>query len=204
MPALKNSVRLPKIQGMSENFEPNTPTRKRPVFLIVLLILTSLSLLTTFFTSVVPLVSGPMNEEQLQQEEVKIAKSKKDMEKIFEDEDLRQTMSDSLDLGFAKIAYIHTKAFWLHHLMQLLIFGLGTAAVYFMYHLNKKGFHFYIVYCLVAIGQVYLVFPSELIASADIIGGFITSALFVGLYAMNLKHFTDEPEDENKSYKYSN
>lgn len=204
MPALKNSVRLPKIQGMSENFDPNAPARKRPVFLIVLLILTCLSLLTTFFTSVVPLVSGPLNEEQLQQEEVKIAKSKRDFEKLFTDEEFRQTMFDSLDLGFAKIAYIHSKVFWLHHLLQLLVFGLGSLGVYFMYHLNKKGFHFYIVYCLVSVGQVYLVFPSELIASADIIGGLVTSALFVGLYAMNLKHFTDQPKDENKSYNYSN
>jgi hypothetical protein len=189
---------------MSENFEPSAPTRKRPVFLIVLLILTSLSLLTTFFTSVVPIVSGPMNEEQLQQEEVKIAKSKKDMAKLFSDEELQQTMFDSLDLGFSKIAYINNKAFWLYHLLQLLIFGLGGVGVYFMYHLNKKGFHFYIVYCLLSIGQVYLVFPSELIVSADIIGSFVISALFVGLYAINLKHFTNTPEDENKSYKYDN
>lgn len=189
---------------MSENYSSPEEKRKKPTFLIVLLILTSLSLLSTLVVGVLPLVSGPMNEEQLEQEEVKVAKSKKDLERLFDDEEFRETLSDGLDLSFAKVSYIHKKAFWIFHLFQLLSFSIGAAAVYYMYHLRKLGFHLYIVYCLVSIGQAYLIFPKDLIIGADIIGGFAISALFVVLYALNLKHFTESGNDGGDSYQYSN
>jgi hypothetical protein len=49
-----------------------------------------------------------------------------------------------------------------------------------------------------------LIFPKELIVGAEIIGGFATSALFVLLYALNLKHFNESGEDDSDSYQYSN
>jgi hypothetical protein len=189
---------------MSEYYSVTEEKRKKPTFLIILLILTSLSLLSTFFAGVIPLVSGPMNDEQLEQEEVNLAKTKKDLERLFGDEEIYETLSDSLDLSFAKVSYIQKSAFWIFHLFQLLTFSLGAAAVYYMYHLRKLGFHLYIVYCLVSIGQAYLIFPKELIVGAEIIGGFSTSALFVLLYALNLKHFNESGEDDSDSYQYSN
>ena len=189
---------------MSENFNPSEPKRKRPVFLIVLLILTGLSLLSSFFAGVVPILSGPMSAEQLEQEEVKLAKSKQELEKLFDNEEFRQSLSDGLDVSFAKVSFIHTKAFWIFHLFQLITFSLGAAAIYFMFHLKKLGFHLYIIYSLVSVGQAYLIFPKELITSADVIGGLVVSGLFVMLYAFNLKHFHNGNTNEEDSYTYSN
>ena len=189
---------------MSETQTIKSSPKKRPVFLIVLLVLTSLSLLTTLFTGVFPLATGPMNDEQLQKEELNMAKSKSEMNKLFDDEEMKQALSDGLDLGFTKITFIHKKAFWIYHFLQFIAFGLGAAAVYFMFRLKKIGFHLYIIYCLISAAQVYLVFPKELIVTSEFVTGFLVSGVFVLLYAMNLKHFKENDEGQNNDFEYSN
>jgi len=192
-----------KNEPMSDNFNPSLPSKKRPTFLIVLLILTTISLLGTFAFGIVPLFKGPMSEEQLIKKEVEIAKSKKELETLYKDEESRQAMSDILDDQFAELVYVQTKAFMMHHLFQLLIFVLGALGVYYMYRLNKLGFHFYIIYSLVSVGSVYLIFPPELISSLKVIIALLLSGVFVWLFAMNLKHF-DQSDETDSSYKYNN
>lgn len=188
---------------MSENYTIKEEKRKRPVMLIILLVCTSLSLLGTFFMGVTPITSGPKSEEQLAKDELELAKSKVALKQFISDEETIQSMGEALDLGYIKMVYIHTKAYWIYHLFQVLIFACGAGAVYYMYHLKKLGFHLYIIYSLIGVGYAYLVFPAELIVGSQIIGGLIFSGLLVMLYARHLKDFELNDSDNEQSYTYN-
>jgi hypothetical protein len=188
---------------MSENYNPIQEKKKKPTFLLVLLVLTGLSLLSTFFSGVVPIISGPMNAEELAQEELDMAKTISEAKKMFSDEDLQEQVEVATKAAFEKIRFVHTRVFWPYHLLLVLVFSLGAFAVYFMFHLKKTGFHLYIIYCIAAVGMNYLVFPQTLIETTEILGSFIVSGVFVFLYGLNLKHF-DQPEDKEEGYNYMN
>jgi len=188
---------------MSENYNPTQEKKKKPTFLLVLLVLTSLSLISTFFSGVIPLFSGPMNSEELQQEELKMAKTISETKKLFSDEDLQTQLEESTKIAFEKIRFIHTHVFLPYHLLLALVFIVGGVAIYFMFHLKKLGFHLSIIYCILAVGMNYLVFPLSMIESMEIYGALFISGLFVFLYGLNLKHFEANIQDADE-FTYMN
>jgi hypothetical protein len=189
---------------MSQSKDSNVSIKKRPTFLTVLLILSSISLVTILFSSLMALGSGPMTEEELNKQEVELAKSKTQLDDAKLDEETQEMMEGIADLGFAKISYIHNQIFVLYHCTQLLIFALGAAGVYYLYRMKKIGFHLYIIYSLLSVAYVYFIFPKTLISTYEISINFVLGAVFVGLYAVNLKYFNETPSDPNSNYEYTN
>lgn len=188
---------------MSENYSSRQEKKKKPTFLIVLLVLTGLSLVSTFFSGVLPMASGPMNNEELAQKELEMAKTVSKAKKLFSDKEMQEQVEVATKAAFEKIRFVHTRVFWPYHLLLLLVFSLGAGAVYFLFHMKKIGFHLYIIYSILAIGMNYLVFPIIMIDTMEIVGSFVVSGIFVLLYGLNLKHFDqDNPEDE--TYNYNN
>ncbi len=188
---------------MSETSNSAVQKKKKPVFLIVLLVLTGISLVSTFFSGVIPLVSGPMTTEELLQEEVKMAKTLGEAKKLLKSEEMSKQIEEASKLAFTKLRFVHTNVFWRYHLLFLLVFTTGAAAVYFMFNLKKLGYHLYIIYCILAIGMNYLCFPSDMIVSSEIYGALFISGLFILLYGLNLKHFNENDQPENQ-FTYTN
>jgi hypothetical protein len=187
---------------MSENYSPTQEKKKKPTFLIVLLVLTGLSLVSTFFSGVLPMASGPMNSDELEQKELEMAKTISTTKKLFSDKEIQDQVEVASKAAFEKIRFIHTRVFWSYHLLLLLVFTLGALGVYFMFHLKKTGFHLYIIYCIAAVGMNYLIFPYAMIETTEIIGSFVVSGIFVLLYGMNLKHFEQDDAGDQR-YEYN-
>jgi hypothetical protein len=188
---------------MSENYNPKQEKKKKPTFLIVLLVLTGLSLVSTFFSGVLPLATGPMNNEELAQKELEMAKTVSQAKKLFSDKDMQEQVEVATKAAYEKIRFVHTRVFWSYHLLLFLVFSIGAGAVYFLFHLKKIGFHLYIIYSILAIGMNYLVFPQSMIDTMEILGAFLVSGIFIFLYGLNLKHFEQDNTEED-SYEYNN
>ncbi len=189
---------------MQENTLEQKAKPKRSRFLTVLLVLTSISLVSVFIGDVLPLFSGPKSDETLDQEQVELAKTKMLMLEYVDDEESKQAVHDSFEFAERRTRFIHTKAFLIYHLVHLITFGLGVAGVYLMFQLNKIGFHLYIIYCLLKVGSVYIVFPSELIIGSSVITELLLSGVFVFLYSRNLKDFDKHSDYDASEYEYSN
>lgn len=189
---------------MQDNFQETVSHPKRSRFLNVLLVLTTISLAWFFFTNVLPMFSGPMNAEQLEQEEVRMAKAMVSLSDFFEGEESKQALSESFDFSFSRITYIHTRAFGSYYTLQFIIFLICSASVYFMFKLNKIGFHLYIIYSLLRDGGLYLVLPSNLIAPSEPLLNLAISGVFVFMYYRNLKDFEPNSGFDSNGFEYNN
>jgi hypothetical protein len=78
--------------------------------------------------------------------------------------------------------------FVLNNLLQLIAVLIGGAGVFMMLRLKKIGFHLYVIYSLLPVVIMYLLFPTEVIATFVVVSTLVVSAIFCLLYALNLKH----------------
>ena len=78
--------------------------------------------------------------------------------------------------------------FYLNSLITTVVYALGLVGVIFMWKQRKLGFHLYVIYSLLAMTAVYVIVPISLVLQAEIIQSAIFSAIWIGLYAINLKH----------------
>jgi hypothetical protein len=81
--------------------------------------------------------------------------------------------------------------FYAINLINLLVVLMGALGVFLMYKLKKKGFVFYIIYCITELGviQYYFGHISTTIFSLFTTG--FVSTLFIILYGVNLKRMTE-------------
>jgi hypothetical protein len=125
-------------------------------------------------------ISGPLSNEEL--------------EKSFSTLNSFSTMFGStgeiqlvLEKTIEKQRIINSN-FYLNSLITTVVYALGLVGVIFMWKQRKLGFHLYVIYSLLAMTAVYVIVPISLVLQAEIIQSAIFSAIWIGLYAINLKH----------------
>ncbi|GAB5418186.1 MAG: hypothetical protein Crog4KO_32660 [Crocinitomicaceae bacterium] len=154
---------------------------KRPVFLLVLCILSFISIGIGFVEGGMALISGPDSPEQM---EASIAVLDKQIAGLDD-----QQMSDWKPTfeKLKNLVIVLNDKFYAYAALGLFIHAIGLGAVIMMLKGRKIGFHFYIIYTLLSIGDYYFFISPAMIPTIVIVFSALLGALFVSLYAVNLK-----------------
>lgn len=155
--------------------------KKRPVFLIVLCVLSFFTIVLNIYSSASGLLIGGPSSDLLEVE----------MEEY--ENSILQLEANGMN-RFAEMMET-TKAFMSDvnenystaMIVTLVVSLIGFAGVLMMWRGSKKGFHVYIIYCLSAIIGMYLYASPENVPTLSIIGSALVSGLFILLYSRNLK-----------------
>ena len=154
---------------------------KRPQLLKVVSILSFISLGFTFLGNISQLISGPASEEDMLNQKVEMTKSITQLEQIGADywvESVRKliAMSESLNNSFYTVTFL-----------TFISALIGLFGVLKMWNGLKIGLHFYIIYSLISVGQVYLFVSPQVVPTFVVIWNVLISGIFVFLYSRNLK-----------------
>jgi hypothetical protein len=166
---------------MSEIIEVQ-PEDKRPVILLVAAILSFISIGVTTVAILFNLIGGPLNEDELQENRVNMARSKTQM---------REAGGSSYFIKFFDQIEGMTEetnnSFYLANGLNLLVNTCGFAGVFMMMRRRRLGFHLYIVYSLLAVGVMYLYVSPQNIPTISLVFGLFFSGIFVFMYSRALK-----------------
>lgn len=158
---------------------------KRPTFLTVLCILTFITTGMNLLTSLVQLLIGPSDEEEILAQKVDMMKATSD---------LKDAGLDAF-AGFMEQLQLMTEDiqtnFYLAMLVAFVAPAIGLFGALKMWNGKKLGFHLYIIYNLIAVGGIYLYVPPSHIPSFTVIFGLIISGIFVFMYSRNLHWMKD-------------
>lgn len=154
---------------------------KRPTFLTVLCILSYITLGFAALGFIGSLVSGPPSSDQIEATEIELMKT------ATQFRDQGQTWAANVMEQITEFTTYQQVNFWFTTGLNALGALTGFLGVRMMWKGKRRGFHFYIIYNLIGVGGVYLVAPAHVVPSFVVISGLIFSAIFVGLYAINLK-----------------
>lgn len=156
---------------------------KRPTFLVVLVILSAISMILSFISTVGALISGPMDSDTMEMYNADVYESLS----VLRDSGAH-SMADIVENFIHLAAYENNEIFYTNHLITLFIIIIGIVGITLMFQLRKLGFHLYIIYSILPILSMYILLPMELIPSFLVIGSLLISLLFIVLYGLNLKH----------------
>ena len=160
--------------------ENNQEEEKRPTFLLVLCILTFVNTGFTILGGISGMISGPPSKEEIRANNVELAKSIEQLEKV------------NLDywVDLLKRIQFMTEAFYAnfsaYNAVAILVAMAGVAAAALMMKGKKLGFHVYIGYSFLYVLQVYLFVSASVIPSFIIILNSLIAGLFIMLYSRNL------------------
>ena len=158
------------------------PTRK-PTFLVVIAVISFIYIGLSFFGTVTSFLSGPMNQEAWEMYEATMYES------VGQMNDLGMTGMAAMVEQVIQMSYIaNFDYFVLNNLLQLIALLIGALGVFMMLRLKKIGFHLYVIYSLLPVVIMYLLFPTEVIATFVVLSTLVISAIFCVLYALTLKH----------------
>ena len=154
--------------------------KKRPVFLLVLVILSSLNMSVSLLGSFSGMLGAKPDAKMIKQAKLEFANMREQLE----------------EGGAADFTYIIDqmeivtdnmfKHFQAYNSVQFLILVLGLAGVILMYQRRKLGFHFYIIYSLGLVVLPYLFNPITGIPTILTIVGILYGGVWVLLYSRNL------------------
>lgn len=157
---------------------------KMPVFLKVLLILTSITVGFGILLTLIGFVTGPNSQEDV---DSVMAPNLNLINSLRQD---GVTIGlDELEKITRQVDYINQN-FYLNQTLSFFAYVFGVAGVFMMFKQRKLGFHFYIIYNLIAFATVYAVVPYNEISLFSQIIGIIISAIFIFLYSRNLYWLT--------------
>lgn len=161
-------------QNETANHEP------RPQFLKVLCILSYIWIGFSLFFTVLGVFHGPSTKDELISNKARMAKS----------------MSDLRDAGAAdwvptlkKIEIMSEKlndSYYMMTVVSFIALLIGLYGVVSMWKGKKNGFHFYIIYSILASCQVYFFVSPDYVPTFLILFNLIISGLFVFMYSRNL------------------
>ncbi len=154
---------------------------KRPVFLLVLCILSFLSIGVGFYEGGSALYSGPESKEQMDNSIAKLDKQ------IAGLEDQQMSEWEPTFEKLKNLVIVLNDNFYAYTALGIFIHIIGLGAVILMLMRRKIGFHFYIIYTLLSIGDYYFFISPAMIPTIVIVFSALFGALFVSLYAINLK-----------------
>lgn len=162
--------------------EENEIKEKRPILLIVLVVLSLINITWSLFNNIVSLFRGPLNSEQLEESKIEITKSINQIRDGGGMDWLEDFLRNTINMIEVTNA---------NHLLNVLsssfILLIGLAGVIFMFRRKEIGFHGYIIYSLLASIQIYLFVPPNSLSNLICIVSVVTSGVFVLLYGLNLK-----------------
>lgn len=154
--------------------------KKRPIFLLVLVILSSLNMSVSSIGAISGMLGSKPDAKMIRQAKLEFANMREQLE----------------EGGAADFTYIIDqmegvtnnmfKHFQAYNSIQFVILLLGLIGVILMYQGRKLGFHFYIIYSLGLVVLPYLFNPITGIPTILTIVGIIYGGLWVLLYSRNL------------------
>lgn len=158
--------------------EENT---KRPVFLLVLCILTISNAGLTIINSFFSLVGGKPSESEIAEVNVQISKSM----------DLLQEQKMYYWIDVIKKVQIMTDAMF-HNFMtyisvSIIVALCGMIGAIFMLIGKKIGFHAYIIYCFLWVLQAYLFVSPQNVPTVLLVFNVLFCLGFIYMYSRNLK-----------------
>jgi hypothetical protein len=158
-----------------------TEKQERPSFLTVLSILSFISIGFSLIASLFELISGPMTTNQLEENKIELLKQADEMRSLdFEGGatmlEKIQRMTEALNANFYSASIV-----------SIVILLVGLFGVISMWRARKIGFHFYIIYSLLSIIQIYFFISASDIPLPIVLWNLFFSALFTIMYSRNLK-----------------
>ncbi len=157
---------------------------KRPTFLLVLCILSFIYIGLSWISTLASIISGPLNDGQLNVQRVEIAKALEPLKNSGE-----SSIAETLNTLIRMTEGINEN-FYAFNLVYIVVIALGFISVLFMFQGKKLGFHLYIGYGLFNILRYYLFLPAADIISFLIVWELFFASLFTILYSRNL-HWMD-------------
>ncbi len=157
-----------------------TPTR-RPVFLLVLCILSLVWMGSGFMFGSASLAAGPSSEKQMAEATAEFDKSIQDMK------DQNMDSWVPMFIKFKRMTIESNRKFYPMQTTSLLIFVIGIFSVIWMLRRKKLGFHLYIIYSLLGLLQYYFFLSPAMIPTPLVVFNLVLSGIFISMYAANLK-----------------
>lgn len=153
---------------------------KRPTFLKVLCILSFISIGFSTLSTIGSLIGGPEDEETMIEQKAVMMESTAElrdtgMNALADIMDQIQRMTESLNDHFYSMT-----------LMSLFVVTIGFFGVFMMWKGKKLGFHLYIVYNLVGLGNLYLFVSPADVPTFAVIWSVLLSTIFILMYSRNL------------------
>jgi hypothetical protein len=154
--------------------------KKRPVFLLVLVILSSINMSVSLLGSFSGMLGAKPDAKMIKQAKLEFANMREQLEEGGAADftyiiDQMESVTDNM-----------FKHFQAYNSVQFLILVLGLAGVILMYQRRKLGFHFYIIYSLGLVVLPYLFNPISGIPTILTIVGILYGGVWVLLYSRNL------------------
>lgn len=161
--------------------QQQAPEPKRPVFLLVLCILTFVFAGFFWLASVTQLASGPSTEKELRK-----------VTAMFVDlsEQMRRMGSDAVAGMYDQIIDQTIQINQHHYGYYAVLFLAVTTGIFgaiLMLRRKKLGFHLYIGYSFVYVGLPYLFVTADAIPLVNTIFSALFAGLFIFMYSRNLR-----------------
>jgi len=155
-----------------------TPKKKNTLKILCVLSLISIGM--ALFTGLINFLNGPLTMEELE-------KSFLSMNSVLSVFGNSKEVELAKKIAYDRMTIINTK-FYLHGTLNLITLFTGLIGVLLMLRKNKLGFHFYIIYSILSFTFIYFVVPIKLAAQNELLIGAIFSAVWIFLYARQLKN----------------
>jgi len=175
---------------MTDNLHPNEeqhqqPFSKRPVFLLVLVILSSINIGISSLGSIGAMLGGKPGKDMVKNAKLDFANMREQLDKAQADDFIY--IIDQME-GVTLKMFKHFQAY---NSVQFMVLALGLTGVILMYKRKKLGFHFYIIYSLGLVVLPYLFNPITGIPTILTVVGILYGAFWVFLYSRNLQWLQD-------------
>lgn len=158
---------------------------KRPVFLLVLVILSSINISISTLGAVGAMLGGKPDKAMVKNAKLDFANIREQLEKAQAEDFIY--IVDQME-GVTLNMFKHFQAY---NGVQFFVLVFGLTGVILMYQRKKLGFHFYIIYSLGLVVLPYLFNPITGIPTILTIVGILYGALWVFLYSRNLHWLQD-------------
>jgi hypothetical protein len=160
--------------------EPFQLKEKRPVFLLVLVILSGINIGAATLGALSGMLGAKPDKAMFKSTKLEFANMREQLEKANADDFIY--IVDQME-GITVNMFKHFQAY---NTCQFLILLMGLIGIVLMYRGQKLGFHFYIIYSLGLVVLPYLFNPITGIPTILTIVGIVYGGIWVLLYSRNL------------------
>ena len=152
----------------------------RPSLLTTVCILTFIYTGLSLLFSIIKFFSGPFSDEEMLEQRVQITKTISQMKELDMDyfvHALQQTiaMSEEINANFYGALAV-----------SVVVLLIGFMGAFMMWNGKKLGFHLYIIYSLLAVGQLYLFVSPGNISTLTVVPELVLGGAFVFMYSRGL------------------
>lgn len=160
--------------------EVNTEAPKRPVFLLVLVIMSSINIGISTMGALSAILGAKPDASMIKEAQLDFAKMRDQLE-AANGSDFIYIVDQMEAVTMNMFSHFHT-----YNSIQFIFLLLGLTGVILMFQRKRLGFHFYIVYSLGLVLLPYFFNAMQQIPTILTIVGVLYGALWVFLYSRNL------------------